>query len=83
MDGPRAPREDCATDFLRRPPNGNRHDRVGHGEELVQVDSIDESGQVVLRRKLVRGKVLQFFAGLTPCVIGWRLAVGRIFGRAS
>ena len=30
-----------------------------------QVHGIDESGQVVLRRKLARGNVLQFFAGLT------------------
>lgn len=79
MDGPRAPREDCATDFLRRPPNGNRNDRVGHGEELVQVDSIDESGQVVLRRKLARAKVLQLFAGLTPCVIGLEACGGAHF----
>jgi transposase len=44
-----------------------------------QVHGIDESGQVVLRRKLARGKVLQFFAGLTPCVIGLEACGGAHF----
>jgi transposase len=44
-----------------------------------QVHGIDESGQVVLRRKLARGKVLQFFAGLTPCVIGLETCGGAHF----
>jgi transposase len=38
-----------------------------------------ESGQVLLRRKLARGKVLQFFAGLTPCVIGLEACGGAHF----
>jgi transposase len=44
-----------------------------------QVHAIDESGQVVLRRKLARGRVLQFFAGLTPCVIGLEACGGAHF----
>ena len=44
-----------------------------------QVHSVDETGQVVLRRKLARGKVLQFFAGLTPCVVGLEACGGAHF----
>lgn len=44
-----------------------------------QVHGVDESGQVVLRRKLARGKVLQFFAGLTPCIIGLEACGGAHF----
>jgi len=44
-----------------------------------QVHGVDESGQVVLRRKLARGRVLQFFAGLTPCVVGLEACGGAHF----
>src|SRR3954451_22344274 len=44
-----------------------------------QVHGVDESGRVVLRRKLARSKVLQFFAGLTPCVIGLEACGGAHF----
>jgi transposase len=44
-----------------------------------QVHGVDESGRVVLRRKLARGKVLPFFAGLTPCVIGLEACGGAHF----
>jgi transposase len=35
-----------------------------------QVHGADERGKTVLRKKLVRGRVLEFFANLPPCVIG-------------
>jgi transposase len=44
-----------------------------------QVHGVDESGRVALRRKLARGKVLPFFAGLTPCVIGLEACGGAHF----
>jgi transposase len=44
-----------------------------------QVHGVDESGRVVLRRKLSRGKMLQFFANLTPCVIGLEACGGAHF----
>ena len=44
-----------------------------------QVHGVDESGRVALRCKLARGKVLQFFAGLTPCVIGLEACGGAHF----
>src|SRR5262249_1849572 len=44
-----------------------------------QVHGVDEGGQIVVRRKLARGKVLQFFAGLTPCVVGLEACGGAPF----
>jgi transposase len=35
-----------------------------------QVHGADAQGRPVLRRKLARGKVLEFFAGLPPCLVG-------------
>ena len=40
-----------------------------------QVHGVNENGQVLL----ARGKVLQFFAGLTPCVIGLEACGGAHF----
>jgi transposase len=39
-------------------------------KNVFQVHGIDEAGQVVVRRRLRRGQVLGFFAGLSRCVIG-------------
>lgn len=35
-----------------------------------QVHGVDENGEVVLRRKLARGKILAFFGNLPPCTVG-------------
>lgn len=35
-----------------------------------QVHGADERGKTVLKKKLARGRVLEFFANLPPCVIG-------------
>ena len=37
---------------------------------VFQVHGADGEGRVVLRRKLRRGKVLAFFAGLPSCLVG-------------
>lgn len=39
-------------------------------KSIFQVHGIDEEGGVVLRRKLSRAKVLDFFAKLGPCLVG-------------
>jgi transposase len=39
-------------------------------KNVFQVHGIDEAGQVVVRRRLRRGQVLGFFAGLSRCLIG-------------
>jgi transposase len=35
-----------------------------------QVHGADAQGRPVLRKKLARGKVLELFAGLPPCLVG-------------
>lgn len=35
-----------------------------------QVHGVDEHGKVVIRKQLARGKVLPFFAQLSPCLVG-------------
>ncbi len=37
---------------------------------VFQVHGADREGRPVLRRKMRRGQVLKFFAGLPPCVVG-------------
>jgi transposase len=37
---------------------------------VFQVHGADRKGQPVLRRKMRRGQVLKFFAGMPPCLIG-------------
>ena len=40
------------------------------GKSSFQVHGADKRGMMVLRKKLARGRVLEFFANLPPCVIG-------------
>lgn len=39
-------------------------------KSVIQVHGVDERGKAVLRKQLKRGKVLEFFANLPPCVVG-------------
>jgi len=39
-------------------------------KNVFQVHGIDAHGKVVLRKRLARAKVLEFFANLPPCLIG-------------
>jgi transposase len=39
-------------------------------KSVFQVHGIDETGAVVLRKRLRRAQVLTFFAGLGPCLVG-------------
>ncbi|EIM24407.1 IS110 family RNA-guided transposase [Microvirga lotononidis] len=39
-------------------------------KHIFQVHAVDATGQVVVRKRLRRGEVLPFFAGLSPCLIG-------------
>ena len=43
---------------------------------VFQVHGADSEGRVVLRRKLRRGKVLAFFAGLPSCLVGMEACAG-------
>jgi transposase len=39
-------------------------------KHVFQVDAVDAAGNVVLKRRLRRGQVCTFFAGLAPCLVG-------------
>ena len=39
-------------------------------KSVFQVRGIDAAGEVVIRRRLTRSKVLEFFAGLPACLVG-------------
>ena len=39
-------------------------------KHVFQVHGVDEAGTVVIRRKLRRAEILQFFEGLEPCLVG-------------
>ena len=39
-------------------------------KHVFQVHAVDAAGEVVLERRLRRGQVIAFFAGLKPCLVG-------------
>jgi transposase len=39
-------------------------------KNVFQVHGVNEAGEVVTRKRLRRGQMLMFFAGLSPCLIG-------------
>lgn len=39
-------------------------------KHVFQVHGVDKAGTVVIRRKLRRAEILQFFEGLEPCLVG-------------
>src|SRR6202171_3475025 len=39
-------------------------------KNVFQVHAVDEAGSVVMRKRLRRGQVLAFFAGIPPCLVG-------------
>jgi transposase len=39
-------------------------------KSVFQVHGVDESGAVVMRKRVSRSQVLEFFGGLSPCLIG-------------
>ncbi len=45
-------------------------------KQSFQLHGVDEGGQVVLKKKLSRGKLMAFMANLPPCVIGMEACGG-------
>ena len=39
-------------------------------KSVFQVHGVDIDGAVVIRKRVSRAKVLEFFSGLPPCLIG-------------
>jgi transposase len=63
---------EVVVDLKRREPSVNKISRIGMdtSKQIFQLHGVDESEQVVVRRKLRRREVLEFFAGLAPTVVG-------------
>ena len=40
------------------------------GKRVFHVHGVDAAGAVVVGKRLRRGEVLRFFAGLAPCLVG-------------
>lgn len=45
-------------------------------KDVLQVHGVGERGQVVVSRQLKRGKVLEYFANLEPCLVGMEACGG-------
>src|SRR3546814_3198685 len=45
-------------------------DRVGHCKSVFQVHGVDAAGEVVVRKRLSRARVIPFFAKLPRCLVG-------------
>ena len=43
---------------------------VDLAKNVIQVHGVDQRGQVVLKRQLPRGRFVDFFANLAPCLVG-------------
>ena len=39
-------------------------------KSVFQIHGVDRDGEVAIRKRVSRAKLLEFFAGLPPCVIG-------------
>ena len=48
-------------------------------EHVFQVHGVDAAGNVVLKRRLRRGQMITFFAGLAPCPVGMEACVSAHF----
>ena len=49
---------------------------VDLAKTVFQVHGVNQTGKAVLKRKLRRNKVLDFFAGLEPCLVGLEACAG-------
>ena len=52
---------------------------VDPARTVFQVHGVDAEGAIVVKRKLRRTQVLNFFAGLEPCLVGMEACAGAHF----
>jgi transposase len=59
-------------DHQEREPSMSKITTIGLdlAKHVFQVHGIDETGAVVVRKRLRRSQVIAFFAGLPPCLVG-------------
>jgi transposase len=39
-------------------------------KSVFQIHGVDAAGAVVIRKRITRAKLLEFFAALSPCLVG-------------
>ena len=49
-------------------------------KKVFQVHAVDAKGEVVVARKLTRGRLVAFFAELAPCVVAMEACGARTIG---
>jgi transposase len=52
-------------------------------KSMFQVHGVDDAGTLVMRKRINRSKVLQFFGELSPCLVGLEACHQHIIGVAS
>ena len=52
-------------------------------KSVFQVHGVDDAGTVVIRKRVSRSKMLEFFADLPPCLVVSKLVRPLIIGAAS
>ena len=52
-------------------------------KSVFQVHGVDEAGSVVIRKRVSRAKMLEYFGGLPRCLVGIERVRQRIIGAAS
>ncbi len=52
-------------------------------KSVFQVHGEDDAGTVVIRKRVSRAKVLEFFAALPPCLVGIEACPTHIIGAAG
>ena len=52
-------------------------------KSVFQIHGVDADGTVVIRTRVSRSKVLQFFADLSPCLVGIEACRRHIIGAVS
>jgi transposase len=59
-------------DHQQREPSMDDITTIGPdlAKNVFQVHAVDEAGNVVVRKRLRRGQVLAFFAGIPSCLVG-------------
>ncbi len=77
VDGARSAASKCqrVVALKRTTLRGAVHGRVSTigldiAKSVFQVHGVDHTGAVVMRKRISRAKVLEFFTGLPPCLVG-------------
>src|SRR5258707_8400678 len=81
MDAPCTGVECAKMEMLLTPQQGTPMSEItviglDLAKHVFQVHGADPDGRPVLRKRLRRGQVLEFFASLSPCLIGMEACAG-------